>query len=280
MQVGCTLHLLRTGPNFPASLLHPPPPPIRPLVRLPRCRAFRDTVRARATRAGIDVVQLDEPLASACQVFAGGHFSSIQDFTCMNCKIDNEAMNAIVALPHLKRLTFNGSPLSGLSGSLASDLGRLFGRLESLNLSFCDITDAVLRLLAWAGLPALTQLYIEDNPALTDEGVAAVEAFANLEALSVADCEQLTDRAMEAFAVSEETSMKGARGPGLPEAELPEREKRKTRPTPTRPVPRSYRTLSRPLARLRRGPSPEATGPSRVPSRPLADSICLLRCRR
>lgn len=150
-------------------------------------------------------------------------YRSVKSLVCTNCVLDDAALVNITSMkprcalrpcdgsrcpapPHRpnalhrvradrprRSLTLTGSVFSSLtSAGLLQSLRNLGGSLEVLELVVCEMTDASLRALS-GFCTGLKELVLEDNPAVTDEGLSALAGMPSLERLSLSDCECVTD---------------------------------------------------------------------------------------
>ena len=103
--------------------------------------------------------------------------------------VTDEVMHALCGrLPALKTLILMN--VTSLTAGGLRAVGGLIA-LTFLNLSYCNVTDAVLRELR--DLTALTKLYLFRCTLVTDVGVRELRGLTALETLSLGDCTHVTD---------------------------------------------------------------------------------------
>jgi hypothetical protein len=107
--------------------------------------------------------------------------------------VTDEVMHALCGrLPALKTLILGGVTSLTADGLLA--VGGLTA-LTHLFLSFCNVTDAVLRELR--GLTELSTLYLRDCTLVTDVGVRELRDLTALRRLNLYNCTHVTDAGLQ-----------------------------------------------------------------------------------
>jgi len=196
---------------LPPPWVPPPPPQWQIYQRIPSqhvndrevvgrrafpqaCRAFRSAVHVCAESAITDGNLIDEPTSRAVKILR--HCQALRSLALTSCQLCDRALRHLPAW-NLRSLSLNGCDLSAVGPRGYSALLAL-AQLETLELSVCEIGDEALEAVA-RSCKKIKKLTCEDNPAVTDCGVAAVCAgLPCLSSLSLSDCERVTDVGVDA----------------------------------------------------------------------------------
>ncbi|MCA9806122.1 MAG: protein kinase [Cyanobacteria bacterium HKST-UBA02] len=167
--------------------------------------------------AQLKVIDLDHDAVTDRSLGRLDRLSNLVDVDLSYCKIGDETMAALGRLGHLGKLT-----LDGVSGITADGFAHLTGRrrlrrlivddcpqlgdgflehvaslpLSELSISADNITDEGVKYLVEHNPGTIRNLYLNDNPGVTDTGLGYLASLKSLEVLTLTGCRRISEEAV------------------------------------------------------------------------------------